>query len=572
MGWLECVFWQFYKNGDKDRIMTKSRTLLSNSRNTHRWQLVSHIILPLGIFLGTIALGIFISRAQFGLQCLSYSYLHTSLQILNGDRFTSSYPPGYSILIATLVRIGISPIIATWSISIISFGATSCLVYYLTQRFTSKTLGLIACLLFAFNYEALKWANMVMPEMLFCFTAIVSFTIFDVWATISNHDSHMRRLTLSVATGVLLGMTFWVRYVGVLFIVLGLIAVVVISVHYPVRRWEAVVCCLSAVSFIAPLPIRNWVYTGTLTGHPWGVLPATTFLKAIRDLLFEMRCVWMPKSLFTFTVAGWDLLSLLMATLYVGFITLTIRKPRSILVFTTPMLYIFLFAYIASHARIDVIYGSRFVIVMTSLIVVSFALIWNFISQYGRTLKRVLIPWLVVGVIVTTLLGGATVMMGWSPPKAKLSPNTLDFINENVSKGTTIAVNRYGEQLTATALDYDIVGIPFLDPWNADYTSAYGVQLWTRSQALNIFIEKDIRFVIFFMGGKEGRDSYLDRHCYGKYVESLLDPNSPEVMAITELQDGVIISLVPENQLRLELKKESSTSRIGLILNSTRKL
>lgn len=151
--------------------------------------------------------------------------------------------------------------------------------------------------------------------------------------------------------------------------------------------------------------------------------------------------------------------------------------------------------------------------------------------------------------VVILAVGARSAYSGVQLPKSNWSPETISYIEHNISPGTTIAVSRYGWQLRGETLDYKTIAIPFEDPMNANYTQAYGISTWTREEALEIFLQRHVRFVVFFMG--EGwRDMFLERHLYGDYVESLLDNNSPLVADTIYLSDGIILSVVDEDAIR----------------------
>ena len=66
-------------------------------------------------------------RGGIGLTPLSYSYAHETLLMASGrmrDALTQYvlWPPGYSLIAVPIVWLGVSPIRATWLISVAAFG------------------------------------------------------------------------------------------------------------------------------------------------------------------------------------------------------------------------------------------------------------------------------------------------------------------------------------------------------------------------------------------------------------------------------------------------------------------
>ena len=137
---------------------------------------------------------------------------------------------------------------------------------------------------------------------------------------------------------------------------------------------------------------------------------------------------------------------------------------------------------------------------------------------------------------------------GWRPGSCYLSPHTLDWIKAHIPNGTTIAGSRYGSQILAYTLSYRYKQIPFDDPFNAYYTRAYGIKPWTREEALQVFINWDVRYIAFFLGEVRS-DPYLEIGAYGDYITSMLSQPFPEIDRIIYLPDGIVIKLAKKEKL-----------------------
>jgi voltage-gated potassium channel Kch len=138
-------------------------------------------------------------------------------------------------------------------------------------------------------------------------------------------------------------------------------------------------------------------------------------------------------------------------------------------------------------------------------------------------------------------------------PESDFSPQTVRHIKDHVPPGTMLAANQM--QLWAFTLDYGFLMIPWdqpLDNWPRDY----GISPWTRLEALKVFVEKDVRYVVLFFGPTHG-ERVLARYNPGPYVgSSLLTEPLPEVAGVTRLSDGVLVTLADREQLRELLAKE----------------
>jgi len=508
------------------------------------------------IFVVAVAMALFASRCDSGFKVIGYRYAEQALLINAGNGLGGYYawPPGYSMLIALGIKLGLAPLTAAWVISVLSFGGAAALVFFITRRLTNPFFGLVATGVFVFHVHNLVWANMAMPEMLLVFTMLSGIAMLQLWLSSGSTGWSRRSAALSVAAGAVLAAPFWVKYTGIVIPGVGVMAGAVVAVRHPERRIDALLLFASTLCFMLPIPIRNLVFGGSLTGHPYGITPAYTFTAALSTLLRYIQSDWFP---FLREHVSGEML-LVVTSIVLAVLTLAgARRIATMAVSVVPLIYLLLFAFLESHTRIDLI-STRFVLPTYAFLGMSFAFLWSELSRCrlltSKLSTRLMLTTLLALVLVVILAMGATsAYSGVQLPKSNWSPETISYIEHNISPGTTIAVSRYGWQLRAETLDYKTIAIPFEDPGNANYSQAYGISTWTREEALEVFLQRHVRFVVFFMG-EDWRDIFLERHLYGDYVESLLDDNSPMVVDAIYLSDGIILSIVDEDAIRYELE------------------
>lgn len=511
------------------------------------------------IFVVAIAMALFASRCDSGTVVIGYRYAEQALLINAGNGLGGYYawPPGYPMLIALGVRFGLAPMTAAWVISVVSFGGAAALVFFITRRLANPFFGLIATGVFVFQVRNLVWANMAMQEMLLVFAMLSGMAMLQLWLSSGSTGWSRRSAALSVAAGAVLAAPFWVKYTGIVIPGVGVMAGAVVAVRHPERRIDALILCASTLCFMLPIPIRNLVFGGSLTAHLFGITPAYTFTSALSTLLRTIHTDW--AGLVLLEHVSWEKL-LVVTSIVLAVLTLAgARRIATMAISVVPLIYLLLFAFLESHMRIDVI-STRFVLPTFAFFGISFAFLWSELSRCRLlTLKQSarLTGLLALVLVVILAMGARSAYSGVQLNKSNWSPETISYIEHNISPGTTIAVSRYGWQLRAETLDYKTIAIPFEDPGNANYSQAYGISTWTREEALETFLQRHVRFVVFFMG--EGwRDMFLEKHLYGDYVESLLDSNSPLVMDAIYLSDGIILSLVDEDAIRYELEHINS--------------
>lgn len=498
------------------------------------------------IFLLSIVIAIFASLGEIWFQ--SYLYAHQALMIVSGQGLGGHYhwPPGYAMLIAPLIKCGLSPLRSAWIISLVSFGVASTIIYAFSRRLTTHLGGAIATTLFVFNPVLIRWANSTTSEMLFICTTLLAFSAFDFCYFSDTDPTKRKSFLVAIITGFLLATPFWIRYLGILIPIIGFGSLVFLICLVPSQRTKALTSVVSMTVFISPLIVRNIFFAGFLTGHPMGQQPADTFLSAFVSSLRHIGHSWLGKIHFIPEI-------ILVIAIAVGLLLLplsNLKRLRFLIISSFPILFITLLAYVASHTRIDVI-NERFVVPTFPYIAISLSLLWH---NYGRYSQAYLLTGPLINIVLVALCfiiivrGSMVVLKGYNPSSDLYSPITIDYIREHLPKGTTISGNRYGGQILAHTLDYEYIQIPFADPWNADLPKARGIEPWTRKEAIEVFLEKEVRYIAFFLGTNND-DPYLRVGAYGEYVSSMLTESLPEIYKISKTHDGILISLVEKEKL-----------------------
>jgi hypothetical protein len=276
------------------------------------------------------------------------------------------WPPGYSLIAVPIVWLGVSPIRATWLISVAAFGMTVCLTFLLGRRLTSTTGGILAALLVLFNPEMLDRANIAMSEMLLAASILAALLALDaVYVAWSQPDSTFYA-ALAVGAGLLLGWPVSVRYIGILVSLLALGVLVAMLAAAP-SRWRLIVGALSVTMLmLALIPLRNVLATGGVTGHPVGGLPADTFASAFSGALQGLRTLW---SFFAERFRR-DLVDAATALGLVGLCIWGVSRFRRLAVGSLPLVYITALCYVASHTRIDKM-NDRFIMPILPVVVIA---------------------------------------------------------------------------------------------------------------------------------------------------------------------------------------------------------
>ncbi len=196
--------------------------------------------------------------------CFCTTVAHFDEQVAVGHMpipFTH-FAPGYSLLIAGLLRFGLAPATAGYLISAFGYLLTIALFWYIGTALGARpwVLGAIG-LLWVTNASAIAIAGFVSTEALFTaiFLGVAALVVADIKAAGS-------RPRLLVSLGILAGAAYWVRYPG-LFVV-PVVAFYLVWRWWSNRRtlpWVLIGLALAAAECLA-IMARNARLTGSWRG------------------------------------------------------------------------------------------------------------------------------------------------------------------------------------------------------------------------------------------------------------------------------------------------------------------
>jgi MFS family permease len=237
----------------------------------------------------------------------------------------TNFPIGYPVLVGALQATGMSGESAGLAISLLAALGSVLVLDLLARRAGVGLLGRqVALALFATSSITAAFASSVMSEASFTLAVLAGLGL--VAMALPLRDGARGSLLPAVAGGLLLGLSYWLRYAG-LFMLLGLLAVAAWawvtgrrSLHRPVLVAFAAGACI-----VLPGMLRNVMLTESWRGgnvrvvvHPLAEI-LRDYLRATRDLLMA-RSLDMP--------AGRVLAVLLLALLVVAGV-IALRQART---------------------------------------------------------------------------------------------------------------------------------------------------------------------------------------------------------------------------------------------------
>ena len=224
--------------------------------------------------------------------------LRTSLVHFDEERLAgvvpaplTTFPVGYPVAIAAVEVAGIDGESAGWIVSAIATLANVVLLLILAVELGVDALGRFTVLgMFALNMSTIEFASAVLSDSFFTAAVLASLTLTAKSFRATNSGG--RWVLTAVCAGLLLGLSYWIRYAG-LFVFAGVCATATATVVLKATRERRVllVSCATASVVIACSMLRNMLLVASWKGGNNKVVHNSAgkilhdFAAAVRDLL-----------------------------------------------------------------------------------------------------------------------------------------------------------------------------------------------------------------------------------------------------------------------------------------------
>lgn len=249
---------------------------------------------PFVLVCSTVAMTLVViaTRRGPGISVDSASYLSTARNLADGEGLFSlngglltTFPPGFPVALATLVKVGVGPLDAARWVNALAFGATVVLSYLLLRQHVRSPLiialstGLIATAPALLSISSMAWSEPLFVVVTVALLLVLG-KLFEA-GTNGLANRLANRLPLVLVAVVLVWLGFMLRYAGLALVLVG--AVVVLAAWFPsgARRAVGYGAAFAAISLAVPAVwmARNLVVGSGLLGHreppPRGLLTNT---------------------------------------------------------------------------------------------------------------------------------------------------------------------------------------------------------------------------------------------------------------------------------------------------------
>ena len=478
----------------------------------------------------------------------SYIDFNMSKSILSGHGFSTGpntngdftpfgkRPPGFSLLVAFLVYLGVPIIMASITITTISYALIPVFVFLIFKHYCSSNKAFLMALIVLLHPSLIYYSKIAAPEIIGVSILAATYYLYLRW--IENQHSEGENYFHVFLLGLMLGLTIWFRYANAIYVVIfsGLIFFYAV-LHARSRKSAGFALAFGGFLSISLL-IRNYIYTGHLSGHPvisiktndidvaivkaFNLLTNHQFGLDVNDTIFAIIFVvlLMVISIFTIIKSYKDKLYLFKIL------------PIAIM----PLAYLLFFSYLQSITRVDDV-SSRYLLpfylsIIIQIIFILYSL--NNMSKYNFLFKSIFIVSVVFYSYASYKIGSADRTFN----DRDYAPETINYILKNVEKGSTIIGSRYLGQLLMHSLDYGLLGLRFYSNYNKDYGRKLS---YDKKELIEKILKHKIKYLVIFTG-KDKKENFINRSDYGEFVTSLVKNGSDIVESKIKLSDGIVIT------------------------------
>lgn len=232
--------------------------------------------------LGIIAIATILYTTNWGIGLFgrdSFNYISAARNLARGLGYVFSldndtvapithYPPLLSMVLAAFEIAGTDALITARYLNALLFGLSAMLTGILIYRTTkSEAFSLLGALFFLSTVILIELHSWALSEPLFIFFTLLGFLLFDKYIT-------KNKLVTLIGLGIVLGLCFLTRYVGITNILTTILVIMVIGKSSTKKRLFD--CAIIATISITPVLLwtyRNYALTQTVNNRNIGFYP-----------------------------------------------------------------------------------------------------------------------------------------------------------------------------------------------------------------------------------------------------------------------------------------------------------
>lgn len=503
---------------------------------------------------------------------------------INGDFIAfGKRPPGFSIIVAFIMYFNIEIITAAMITTVISYALLPVFVFLSCRKFFSSFKSFLVASIVLLHPSFIYFSKIAAPEIIG--VLILSLTLYIYLEWIDREESNKKNLIVSLLLGFILGITIWFRYANGIYVLIFSALIFFYACIYDKARINAALSLLIGGLISISLLVRNFISTGNLTGHPINNVKTNDMDVAIvksLNVITNNKLKFDVNSEYAAILFIFLLFLLAVSVIVIALKNKIIFKLMPIAIM--PLAYLLFFTYIQSTTRVDDV-STRYLLpfILSAAIQVMFILYYlDYKHRFSSFLRLVVL-------LSVVNYGYASIKIG-SFKRAygdkDYSPETINYILNNIEKGSVIIGNRFLAQLFMHSVDYSMMGLKFYSRYNKDYGRKLS---YDKEELLEKILKHNIKYLVIFTGSDK-KEHFLARDDYGEFITSIVAGDSDIIKKRMQLNDGMIIQfkeysdlesiynyfkneldLLGENQSQFKVKVDSSgqitSSKEGIYIN-----
>lgn len=488
---------------------------------------------------------------------MTYMDLSISMNILNdngivgGPRFDGTTYPftkramGYPVAVAFVSHItNLDLLNASRLISYFSFLLLGSTIFLFLKAYSNKNIltNFLITLIFLSYPPIISFSHYSSPEIFSLAILSLCFYLLFIFEKIDLYKSKL----FCIGFGLLISFSFLIHYSYLVIVLLFLSYVWLKKIKtssFPISNF--VLLNTFILIPICSIFYRNYIHTGSISGHPISGIATNSFLTAFTKSINTI----LGSNLVFSNLFAVFILSLLLVIFLFNSILILKRLFSSDKFFKIDfikfsyagfILYLLYFCTIQSITRIDDV-SIRYLFPAVFFV---FMFLLTFLNKINLKIKYINLALMLILIIIFSYSFNRFIIKDFSKiDRSDYSPQTVSYMLNEIPIDSGLLCSRYCSQIRMFTDKYRLKGIPF----NSSYNKAYNRKLvLTEENFLDLIKNKKINYIVF-LEGKDKKDKFMRLGQYGSFVESLYNEKelNKYIKSATNLSDGLILEVNP---------------------------
>jgi hypothetical protein len=485
----------------------------------------------------------------------SYIDFNVSNSILSGHGFSTGpnihgtftpfgkRPPGFSLLVASLVYFGLPIMTASIIITSVSYALVPVFVFLIFKHYYNHVKALLAAFIVLFHPSLIYYSKIAAPEIIGILILSASYYLYLRW--IENQYNDRKDYFIALLLGLILGLTIWFRYANAIYVVIFFSLIFFYALFHKGSRKSSSIALILGGSLSLFLLIRNYIYIGNFSGHPINNIKTNEM-----DVAVVKALNFLTDHQFGFDVNNGIIAMLFVVALMIMCLFIIIKAYddkvylfKVLPIALMPLAYLLFFSYVQSTTRVDDVSSRYLLPFYVSILMQTMFILYSL--DYRNKFNTLFRSIVILGIVSYSYASYKVGSVDRIYNDRDYAPETINYILKSIDKGSVIIGSRYVGQFLMHSLDYKILGLRFYSSYNKDYGRklSYG-----KKELVEKILKHNVKYLVIFTG-KDKKENFINRGDYGEFIASLVETETDIVESKIELSDGIIITFKDKESL-----------------------